>query len=257
MKIFKSKSKNAAYLGYRLVFPIFNPIRVFSGFRGYFKYFSDLHKFKKMSPNEKIKFSDLFPIVNENTPMTSFDAHYFYQQLWAFENILIKKSTHHFDISSTYQMSGYISKIVPCTFIDLRPINVDLKNLFTKKGDILKLDIKDSSCDSVSCLSVAEHIGLGRYGDEINPRGPQQACKELSRILSKGGTLYFSVPIGKPRICFNAHRVFDPADILTYFSGLKLLEFSVVDDNGNFLRNADYHKYADSNYCCGMYMFTK
>ncbi len=83
------------------------------------------------------------------------------------------------------------------------------------------------------------HIGLGRYGDPLDPEGTIKAINELKRVLvlAVGGNLYFSLPVGSPRLCFNAHRIHSPGQILEYFSDLKLVEFSGVDDKGNFLEN--------------------
>lgn len=98
---------------------------------------------------------------------------------------------------------------------------------------------------------------MGRYGDPIDPLGTKKACLELSRTLARGGKLYLSAPIGKSRVCFNAHRVHTPQTILKYCKGLKLLSFSVVDDEGKFHENVDYSKYTHANYACGMFLFTK
>jgi len=106
-------------------------------------------------------------------------------------------------------------------------------------------------------LHVIEHIGLGRYGDPIDPNGSIKACKELQRVLKPNGTLYISLPIGKPRICFNAHRVHDPREVIEYFNKLDLVEFSVVDDAGDFVEKVSPNNYAEQSYACGMYVFKK
>jgi len=257
MKVFKDNKKNYFYLLYRLVSPIFNPLKFYSGITGYSWFLRDMIKFKKMDSSAKLLTKNLFPILNEKTPQTFFDVHYFYQQLWAFEHIYKRKPKSHVDVGSTYSMSGYISKITKSIFVDIRPIRTSLENLEVINGDILKLPFKKKSIKSLSCLHVVEHVGLGRYGDAINPEGAKNACEELVRVLAKNGHLYFSTPIGKNRICFNAHRVHAPEMILKYFSGLKLLEFSVVDDDGKYHENVNYKKYNKINYGCGFFLFTK
>jgi len=257
MKVFKSKPKNFAYFLYRLISPVFDPIIFMQGIYGYFWYIKDLKKYKIKDPKEKLINTNLYPIISDKTSSTSFDAHYFYHQLWAFEHILKRKPKEHVDVGSAYQLVGFVSKITKVTFIDIRPMQVSLKNLFPKKGSILDLPYKNNSIKSLSCLHVAEHIGLGRYGDPIDPYGTKKACKELSRVLTKNGLLYFCVPIGKNRTCFNAHRVHMPETITNYFKNLKLMEFSVVDDNGIYTDNADPKKYNNINYGCGMFLFKK
>ena len=119
------------------------------------------------------------------------------------------------------------------------------------------MPFKDNSVNSLSCLHVAEHIGLGRYGDSLDPFGTKKSCQELSRVLTKGGNLYFSLPIGKPRICFNAHRIHSVSQILQYFNGLELVEFSGIDDGGLFRENIDINTFKDSDYACGLFWFKK
>ena len=58
--------------------------------------------------------------------------------------------------------------------------------------------------ESISCLSVVEHIGLGRYGDALDPFGTVKAINELKRVLTKGGLLLISVPIGKNALYFSS-----------------------------------------------------
>lgn len=257
MRVFESRSKNILYFLYRIVSPIIDPIRFYLGVTGYIWFIRDLIRFTTKDPSAKLFSFNLFPILNEKVSYTPFDTHYFYQQLWAFEHILKHKPTQHVDIGSTYEMSGYISKITKAVFVDIRPIKTSLRNLIIKKGDILNLPFPNNSITSLSCLHVAEHIGLGRYGDPIDPEGTKKACLELVRVLGKGGLLYFSLPIGKERICFNAHRIFRPSTIVKYFKGLKLLEFSVVDDAGVFHKNISVRNYNDLHYGCGMFLFKK
>jgi len=143
------------------------------------------------------------------------------------------------------------------TFIDIRPLVANLENFDSKKGDILSIPYKDNCIQSLSCLHVAEHIGLGRYGDSLDPLGTKKACKELSRVLAINANLYFSLPVGKPRLCFNAHRIHSPQQIIEYFSNLELVELSGIDDEGNFTKNIDMALLAKSNYACGLFHFTK
>jgi hypothetical protein len=83
----------------------------------------------------------------------------------------------------------------------------NLDNFISKRGSILLIPYENNSIKSLSCLYVAEHIGLGRYGDPLDPFGTKKAAKELSRVLALDGNLYFSLPIGKPKLYFNAHRI--------------------------------------------------
>ncbi len=257
MKVFPSKTKNLVYFIYRLIRPILDPVNFYYGTTGYLGFIRDLIRYKTLAPSSQIFNENLYPILHEKVRYTPFDAHYFYQQLWTFERILRRRPKRHVDIGSTYSMSGYISKITNAVFVDIRPIQTSLKNLKIVEGDLVRLPFADNSIDSLSCLSVVEHIGLGRYGDPIDPLGTEKACNELLRVLAKGGRLYLSVPLGKNRICFNAHRVHSAQTIMAYFEGLKLTEFSVVDDEGQFHEKIDYRKFSDLHYGCGLFEFSK
>jgi SAM-dependent methyltransferase len=240
-----------------MISPIFNPLHFYLGVTGYFWYIRDIIKYNQIAKKRIIFDTNLFPILTEKVSFTPFDAHYFYQQLWVFENVLKQRPKKHIDVASTYEMSGYLSKIVKTTFVDIRPIKTSLKNLEIKNGDILDLPYKDNSIESLSSLHVVEHIGLGRYGDPLDPEGTKKACQELARILAKNGRLYLSTPVGKERLCFNSHRITPPEEILKYCKNLKLISFSVVDDNGIFHEDTNYKDHNKSTYACGMFLFTK
>jgi hypothetical protein len=164
----------------------------------------------------------------------------------------------HVDVGSSVLFVGFLTAITNVEFVDIRPLDATyLKNFKSIVGSILNMPYETSSVQSISCLHVAEHIGLGRYGDPLDPFGTKKAAAELSRCLAKGGNLYFSLPIGKPRLCFNAHRIHSPSQILSYFPNLKLVEFSVYDDNNRFIEKTDIKIFETCKYACGMFWFRK
>ncbi len=109
-------------------------------------------------------------------------------------------------------------------------------------------------------MHTIEHIGLGRYGDPIDPDGDLKAISELIRVLATGGNLLFVVPIGKPKICFNAHRIYSYSQIMSYFSALTLKEFSLIPDNAietGIIPNATKEISGKQTYGCGLFWFVK
>ena len=70
---------------------------------------------------------------------------------------------------------------------------------------VTNLSHLDDSVESLSYLHTMEHIGLGRYGDPIDPLGYLKGMNELQRVLKPGGKLYLSVLIGQERVEFNAY----------------------------------------------------
>ena len=161
------------------------------------------------------------------------------------------------DVGSRIDYVGFLTAICKVTFIDIRPLLADLDNYKSIQGSILEMKYENACVNSISCLHVAEHIGLGRYGDPLDPEGTKKACTELKRVLAKGGNLYFSLPVGKPRLCFNSHRIHSPLRILEYFDGLKLVELSGVTDEGRFIRSIPMEMLEKSDYACGLFHFTK
>ncbi len=104
---------------------------------------------------------------------------------------------------------------------------------------------------------MIEHIGLGRYGDPVNADGARLAAEELQRLVGEGGTLYLSTPIGRERVCFNAHRVFAPATILSLFAQLKLTNFSYVSDDGTLYQDTAPALVPQLDYGCGFFEFRR
>jgi hypothetical protein len=257
MRKFKSTSYNLAYLAFRWIRPFFNPMDFFQAFPRYIRFFRDWGRYSKMKGAEPIHFGDTYPCLHDRTPATAFDRHYFYQDIWAFRKIVASGVGAHVDIGSRVDFVGFLTAVTHVTFIDIRPLEAVLENFESKKGSILDIPCEDSSIPSLSCLHVAEHIGLGRYGDPLDPYGTRKACQELSRVLARGGNLYFALPAGKPRLCFNGQRIHSPGQILEYFSGLRLVELSGINDEAEFIPNIDRSVLENANYGCGLFHFTK
>lgn len=257
MKRFHHPVLDLAWLLYRLIVPVFDPRKAAVAVLGYLRYFKDLSAYRHMAGAERLALVDLYPSVDNKTATTPFDEHYFYQDAWAFERILEQKPSWHVDIGSRVDFIGFLATVTNVLFVEIRPLQARLPRLHQVQGDILKLPFADNSVASLSCLHVAEHVGLGRYGDNLDPWGTKKACLELARVLAQGGDLYVSLPVGKPRLCFNAHRVHSPLDILKYFHGLDLLELSAVNDEGHFVRRCDLAVLTEQSYACGLFHFKK
>jgi hypothetical protein len=106
-------------------------------------------------------------------------------------------------------------------------------------------------------MHTVEHIGLGRYGDPLNPDGDLKAIRELQRVVQPGGHLLFVVPVGKPRLVFNAHRIYGAEMIREYFSGWTLRDFSLVDDAQQFHSPAPFPLADAQSYGCGCFWWQK
>ena len=205
----------------------------------------------------RVGFADMQPCLGDWTTHTPFDAHYFYQGAWLARQLAQSKPARHVDIGSSVLTMSVISAMVETVFVDYRPLKTSLSGLSSLPGDILHLPFDDNSVASLSCLHVIEHIGLGRYGDPIDPEGSLKAAAELQRILSPGGKLYLSLPIGRERVCFNAHRVHAPDSVLKMFPQLTLVDFSCVDDAGQYHQSQPLEAASQLDYGCGLFYFEK
>jgi len=237
--------------------PIIDLKRFWAGLRGIAWYIRDWRDYSRMPYAEALDAKDALPCLYDKTSTTDFGGHYFYQDIWAFKAIQRSCTKTHVDVGSLASYVGMLTAITHVIFIDIRPLVVELENLECRKGSILDMPFADNSVQSLSCLHVAEHIGLGRYGDDLNPRGTISACRELARVLAPGGSIFFSVPVGKPRVCFNAHRILSPHQVLDYFKGLKLVDFAGIDDSGTFRQGIRPSDLENAVYACGLFHFVR
>lgn len=222
-------------------------------FKQFLWFFSQLSSLKELGENAQFKKVEYVPCLFDNLSYTPLDPTYFFQDSWAAKKIFDLKPKHHYDIGSSAKTIGILSQFVPITMIDIRPIELELPNLFFKKGSILELPFEDNSIETLSSLCVVEHIGLGRYGDPLDPYGSEKAIKELKRVLKLGGVILFSVPVDKEnKIYFNAHRSFTRAYILELFE-----EFEVLDEKYHYGTRM-YDEYdASKGFGTGLYMLKK
>ncbi len=223
----------------------------------FFIYIKQIFFFRKFDKRFHINFKNLYPCLSDKTTNTPFDLHYTYHPAWAARVIADIKPSKHIDISSILHFGTILSAFVPVKFYDYRPVHLRLDNYTAEFADLKKLQFSDNSVESISCMHTIEHIGLGRYGDELDVEGDLKAINELKRVLSKNGSLLFVTPVGKPKIEFNAHRIYSYEQILKYFFPLELIEFSLVTDDGNFIKNAGSEIVQKQNYGCGCFWFKK
>lgn len=193
-------------------------------------------------------------------------GHYFHQDLHVAQRIFNLKPERHIDVGS--RVDGFVAHVASfrkIEVLDIRPIRQSsIPGIQFKQADLMQLpqDLQSSS-DSVSCLHALEHFGLGRYGDPIDPAGYVKGFENLKSMLKCGGCLHLSVPVGKQRIEFNAHRIFDPSTILSMAgSDLSCQMFSFVDDKGDIHRDVGtsvetLNTVRELRYGCGIFEFRR
>tara|TARA_Y100000768_G_scaffold388389_1_gene383989 strand:- start:27 stop:806 length:780 start_codon:yes stop_codon:yes gene_type:complete len=190
-------------------------------------------------------------------------GHYFHQDLLVAKYIFEDQPKRHIDIAS--RLDGFVAHVASyreIEVIDIRPLKKsDHNNIKFVQADLMHpQDLGET--DSLSCLHAIEHFGLGRYSDPIDVNGHIKGITNLVNLVSKGGRLYLSLPIGQfDEIHFNAHRIFKVDSILQYSSikeNTTLLRFDYVDDDGKLHTDVNIHNFNKYlNHGCGIYTFVK
>jgi SAM-dependent methyltransferase len=229
-------------------------IRDWLGYRREFVRFSAL---AAAAQRERPRWTERFPCLGDKGE--GFDRHYVYHTSWAARILAHMRPEEHVDISSSLYFVGLVSAFVPMRHYDYRPADLRLNNLRTGFINLLNLPFEDNSILSLSCMHVVEHVGLGRYGDPLDANGDLKAMAQLTRVLSPGGHLLFVAPVGRPRVCFNAHRIYSYDQVCKGFAGLKLQQFRLVPDNpkdGGLIEAAP-DAVDTQSYACGCFLFCK
>jgi len=229
----------------------------------YIEYIYNYIKFNRLlvkTKQQPLLWKNRYVCLNDKTSKTSYDTHYVYHTAWAARKLQEIMPAKHIDISSSIYFNAIVSAFIPIEFYDFRPANIQLKGLSPYAGNILSLPFADNSIDSLSCMHVLEHIGLGRYGDSLDAQGDLKAVNELVRVLGNNGNLLIVVPVGKPTICYNAHRIYGYDEVLLMFHKLSLQEFTLLTDDikgPQFIAHASAELVEEQEYGCGCFWFKK
>lgn len=213
------------------------------------------------APRFILTWKDRWLHLRDATATTGFDRHYVFHTAWASRVIALTRPIQHVDIASSLYFVSSVSAFVPTRFIDFRPAEMGLSGLISEPGTLMQLPFHSNSVESLSCMHVVEHVGLGRYGDPLDYDGDIKAANELSRVLATQGQLLFVVPIsGQARIQFNAHRIYTYEQVIALFPELDLVEFALIPDDGakeGLIRHADPQLASNQRYGCGCFHFVK
>jgi SAM-dependent methyltransferase len=224
--------------------------------KGLVFYFSDLRKLKKQKGSDSsFFFGKKYPVLTERFSESGIaKGAYFHQDLYVARKIFSSNPEKHVDVGS--RVDGLISHLLTFRSVevfDIRGLTSSIKNLSFRKIDVMNIEKNlVNYCDSISSLHAIEHFGLGRYGDPINYNGHLIALNNIKRILKKGGVFYFSAPIGRQRIEFNAHRIFSITYLLDIFKeDYNIVDFAYVDYKGYLIEKVDlYSAEAKNNFNC-------
>lgn len=245
---------------FRFVAPIIDPRKTWRGLREYPRFFLEVFRYRRMMKAAQRKERwELYPSLHERTSTSSFDAHYCYMGFWATQRLAERPGDDHIDVASQISWVMNVAATRRVRFVDIRPFETYLPTLTVEAGTVLALPFADKSLSSVSCLHVVEHVGLGRYGDPMDPLGSEKAIIELARVLAPGGRLLFAVPVGRERVCFNAHRMLAPKTVIDLFAaeGLRLSSFAGVSDDREYRDGIAPEIFANADFALGLFEFVR
>ena len=197
------------------------------------RFWSSYRHYNRLAPlDRQALLEHLHPCIEDDTGMTVIEPTYFYQDWWAFSRIVKNAPKFHVDVGSHHKFVALLSTVIQVTMVDIRPLSLPLRGLQFRRGSILDLPFENESLESLSSLCVVEHIGLGRYGDALDPEGSEKAIQELKRVVTRGGSLYVSFPLDDTsRVYFNAHRAFSHEDAENMVDQFDVLERKYIYGN--------------------------
>lgn len=216
---------------------------------------------RRASPDWKAELSEIKTYMKDRHDVAgSARGHYFLQDIWAAQRVFKFAPQEHVDVGS--RVDGFVAHVVsfcPVKYVDIREIKTGVPGLTGIQGSVCDLPFPDQSVNSLSCLHVIEHIGLGRYSDPVDPEGWLLGLKELQRVLKPGGKLLVGTPCGRQRVVLHAHRVFSPSMIINAMRELDLIEFSLIRDGAatEWIESADLEATNSLEYGCGLFVFTR
>jgi hypothetical protein len=201
------------------------------------RYSRDRAAFQSILKNDGFPFGSELPILGEWREDSAHLGAYFFQDQVVARWIHEAKPERHIDIGS--RIDGFVGNLAvfrEVEVIDIRPLSLGIRNVRFHQLDLMQeIPAEWRECtDSLSCLHTIEHFGLGRYGDPIDPEGHLKGLDQLKKMVKPKGILYLSTQIGPQRIEFNAHRIFSPSTVISWFSdGWEIEKSVVIDDNRN------------------------
>jgi SAM-dependent methyltransferase len=203
--------------------------------------------------------TDWFPFLNDNTAKMEFDPHYVLHTSWAARLLAKTKPKVHVSFGDSLYFVGIVSAFISITFCDIRASGLPFRDIGEDRADLTNLPASwTGMLQSISCMHVLEHIGLGRYGDTLDAGGDRKAAAELARVLAPGGQLLMVIPMeDPPRVCFNAHRLYSYLQVMDLFPDLSLREFTLITKEGEVFENAAPCLLNGRKYSCGCFCYTK
>ncbi len=235
---------NRSKINYYLNLFGFYPKKSFHSLKGLLPYLRNLSQIKyQLKGDANFDISTLYPCLDDRYEKAgTIPKHYFYQDLIIANKIYEANPKKHVDIGS--RIDGFVAHVAcfrEIEVFDIRDFDYKIPNVKFVKADLMESEFNILDyCDSVSCLHAIEHFGLGRYGDNIDITGHIKGLTNIYKMLKPNGIFYFSAPIGKQRIEYDAHRVFSIQYLLDIFKdSYQIKSFSYINDDEELFTNVE------------------
>ena len=183
-------------------------------------FFRSSRRFQHVAINRFI--FKLSPSLHDRTQSAgSTSSLYFLQDLSCSTYCNLLNSHSHIDIGS--RVDGFVAQIGTrrkLDVLDIRPALIPFKNISFVQGDICNPPGElIGQYDLVTSLHAIEHIGLGRYGDKIDPESWLTALRNCRSLASRDGKVLISLPIVEgddSYVEFNSQRVIGAKQIISF-----------------------------------------
>ncbi len=124
------------------------------------------------------------------------------------------------------------------TGVDLLPYHIYWKhpNFRFVQGDFLQLEFPAAAFELILNCSAVEHVGLpGRYElDKPETDGDLAAMKKMLALLTPGGLMLLTIPVGRDAVIAPLHRVYGGNRLPKLLDGFEIQEQCYwTKDNAN------------------------
>jgi Caenorhabditis protein of unknown function, DUF268. len=162
-----------------------------------------------------------------------FFTHYDAYSFWLAEKLGIMGNNQKIvDLGNRKVTNALLSLTNDVTAIVLDHCDDRISKVQYVKHDISDpLPFPDNSFDIFTSLGTLQLVGLGRYGDKLNPYVLIDFIAELDRIMKRESHLIFSSSLGPNYLYFNNGWGLEFETTLQLFSKWKLVDYII--DNGS------------------------
>lgn len=160
---------------------------------------------------------------------TEFFDHYDAYAFWAASKIAARgKPVRTLDIGSTKIMGGILSAVHEVTSLVLADCSDTISRVTYVRHDASDpLPFADASFDVFTSMVALPLIGLGRYGDKLDPDSLVKLVAELKRVITRDGDLLVSMCLGHNVLNFNNGWFLTMDALKSVFAGWTIVDHLV------------------------------